>query len=306
MKKAFIITILILIAQSSFGQQFTDLYGDYLGQTPPGDTPVVFARGIISTEYQNHGVPAFSPAGDEVFWQINKQDKKNNWLISTMTVRRVGNGWTQPEVTPYGSGPVFSPDGKQLYFGSKEEGADPYYIEKQENIWGEPKYISIISRYPEIKFAYNLAITKSGTLYFLGMAPGQGLWNNYGIYRSELINGQYTKPELLPSVINKRDDILNWTPFISPDESYLLYCSRRMKPADDYGDLYICFRKADGTWTERINLGETINTETTERFPSVSPDGKYLFFTRWTPDYDEDVFWVSAGIIEKLKATLTK
>jgi hypothetical protein len=30
--------------------EFTDLYSDYLGQTPPGDTPMVFAGGIVSTD----------------------------------------------------------------------------------------------------------------------------------------------------------------------------------------------------------------------------------------------------------------
>lgn len=34
----------------------------------------------------------------------------------------------------------------------------------------------------------------------------------------------------------------------------------------------------------------------------VSPDGKYLFFTRPTPGHSHDVYWVSAGIIENLKA----
>ena len=34
----------------------------------------------------------------------------------------------------------------------------------------------------------------------------------------------------------------------------------------------------------------------------VSPDGKVLFFTQSTPGTDEDVYWVSARIIDKLKA----
>jgi hypothetical protein len=67
MKKGLFILFLILIIKSSFGQQFTDLYGDYLGQTPPGDIPVVFARGIISDKYQQHSAPSFSPDGSEVF-----------------------------------------------------------------------------------------------------------------------------------------------------------------------------------------------------------------------------------------------
>ena len=88
MKKGLMIIILSLIVKSSFGQQFVDLKGDYLGQTPPEDTPVVFARGIISTVYQEHGTPAFSPKGNEVFWQTNRLDSEKKWLISVMTMRR--------------------------------------------------------------------------------------------------------------------------------------------------------------------------------------------------------------------------
>jgi hypothetical protein len=74
-----------------------------------------------------------------------------------------------------------------------------------------------------------------------------------------------------------------------------------MSPKDDYGDLYICFRQPDGNWTDRINLGDRINSKGLERFPSVSPDGKYLFFTRDTPGTEEDVYWVSAKIIDRLR-----
>jgi hypothetical protein len=49
-------------------------------------------------------------------------------------------------------------------------------------------------------------------------------------------------------------------------------------------------------------MGKPINTSQMERFSALSPDGKYLFFTRDVlPDYYEDVFWVSAHIIDKLR-----
>ena len=123
------------------------------------------------------------------------------------------------------------------------------------------------------------SITRNGTLYFMGYTPGT--LNDYGIYRTELVHGEYAKPELLPRSINL-PPFLNWTPFIAPDESYLLFSSNRRDPEHDDGDLY-----------------------TQERFPSVSLDGKYLFFTRWTPDHDEDVFWVDAVSIPALRSIST-
>ena len=299
-EKIIFILVILFVAQA-INAQIDSI--DYLGQTPPGDTPVVFARGIISTEYQEHGAPAFSPGGKEIFWQTNRQDNEKKWIISIMTMKLVENKWTAPEISPYSSGPVFFPDGKRLYVGSKGEGADPYFVKKQKNGWSEPESLCLVSRFPELKFAYNLSITRNGTVYFLGYAPADsGLWNNYAIYRTELINGEYVKPELLPATINAPGDILNWTPFIAPDESFLIFSSSRGTSVNDQGDLYISFRLPNGYWTDAFNLGSPINTNRQERIPVISPDGKYLFFSRDTPDYDEDVYWVSAEIIGKLKA----
>jgi len=281
-------------------KEFHLLKGDYLGQTPPGDTPIVFARGIVSDSLQQHSAPTFSPDGNEVFWQTNQLGNDKKWINYFKTMRRIKDKWMAPEITPNSNTPFFSPSGKRLYFGSRKEGDDIYFVEKHVNKWSEPQYVNLISRFPEEKFAYYPCIASKGTLYFSGFAVGHR--NNNGIYRAELINGEYAKPELLPSSINTPgDSILNWTPYIAPDESYLIYSSRRMIPKDEKGDLYICFRQPDGSWTDPVSLGELINSKLNERFPTVSPDGKYLFFTRFDPDYDEDVYWVSAGIIDKLK-----
>jgi len=65
------------------------------------------------------------------------------------------------------------------------------------------------------------------------------------------------------------------------------------------GDLYITFKKKDGTWTEEINMGATINMRCSENCPMVSPDGKYLFFNRYCEDTDKgDMYWVDTNIIE--------
>jgi Tol biopolymer transport system component len=290
-----------ILALSQVTKDFPVLTGDYLGQPLPGETPVVFAPGIISVDSTiEHGSPTFSPDGNEVFWQSNLRHEGQETQIFGMTMRRIEGKWTAPEISPYDSGPVFSLDGKRLYFipFGKGDGKGPYVVEKQGDRWSEPKCMDLITHFPELKYAYGLSFTSNGTLYFFGHAEGLGSRNDFGIYRSEFTNGGYAKPELLPPGINAAEGVLNWTPFIAPDESYLIFCSNRLASRQD---LFVCFKKPDGSWTEAYNLGAPVNTNSGERFPMVSPDGKYLFFTRWVARGNEDVFWVSAKIIDKLK-----
>ena len=140
-------------------------------------------------------------------------------------------------------------------------------------------------------------VTSNGTLYFIGYAADTK--SNHGIYRAELINGEYAKPELLPRSINL-PPFLNWAPFIAPDESYLLFSSNRTGSLDEYGDLYISRRQPDGSWTDPVALGEPVNSPMQEVFPGLSPDGKYLFFCRYTPGRKNDVYWVDAASIPAL------
>ncbi len=297
--------ILLMFVFNSFvyGQEYIELKGYYLGQPLPGETPVVFAPGIVSVDSTiEHGAPTFSPDGNEVFWQSNLRHKNKDTEIFLKTMNRIEGQWTAPEASPYGGMPAFSPDGNQIYFlpldTKKEKGL--YLAVKKSDKWSEPKPMNLITRFPELKYLYGPSITSNGTLYFFAHAEGLGTMNDFGIYRSEFINGKYVKPKLLPPSINAAEGVLNWTPFISPDESYLMFCSNRNNAQQD---LFISFRRFDGTWTNAYNLGVPINTDRGERFPVISPDGKFLFFTRWVDRGNEEVMWVSADIINELKKT---
>ena len=81
----------------------------------------------------------------------------------------------------------------------------------------------------------------------------------------------------------------NIDPFIAPDQSWLIFASER---PGGYGaaDLYVSFRRPDGTWGEPKNLGPSVNTAGSEYTPMLSPDGRYLFFTRGR--FGDDIYWV--------------
>ena len=286
-------------------QEFTGLTGDYLGQTPPGDSPVVFAPGIVSTIYMEHSAPTFSPDGNEVFWRVAKGFVSAPGAnTGPKTMRRIGDRWTVPMDSPYGGSPFFSPDGKRLYFSNllpNNELDGPYFVEREGNAWSEPRSVGLVKRFPRLKAIHNPTITRDGTLYFASDTAGLGMIKDHVIFRTRLVAGEHADPERLPPCINLPLS-WNYSPFIAPDESYLLFSSNRPGGLDEHGDLYVSFHDVDeDTWSEPVTLGEPINTHGQDSSPGVSPDGKYLFYTGPNADRQADVFWVSAGIIQRLR-----
>jgi Tol biopolymer transport system component len=204
-----------------------------------------------------------------------------------MHIKKKNGIWGTPAVASFSGevmdgSPIISGDGDKLFIYRKvaERDIEIIYFTKSNNKWSNPK--SIVK-------GFSPTVAKNGNVYF-----NSDDW----IYKVEFRNGKYIEPRQLNKEINL-NGYLNWTPFVAPDESYLIFsrCDRN----GDYGNLYICFwSDTENNWTEPVEIGELINTPAQERFPSVSPDGKYLFFTRSRGNHD-DIYWVSAKVIQDLK-----
>ncbi len=304
--------IVCLLSINVYGQENS---WKYFGQEPPEDIPQVFAKGIISTKHFEHSSPAFSPDLKEVFWSIickeNLESGNYNHTIFHLVFKN-GN-WSKPD-TAFFSGPtnddvpMFSPNGKRLYFSrnfsdtliiedwSLNNNLDIFFIEKNKNGWEEP--VNIGKEINTNKAEWQATISKNYNIYFENYL--KGVKNNSGIFCSEFKNNKYQKPYPLPKSINSEE--YDRTPFIAPDESYIIFSSSRNPEnnGNGYGDLYISF-KINNKWSKAIYMGNKINTKERERFPTVSPDGEYLFFKRYNNKTYGDIMWVDAKIIEELR-----
>lgn len=120
---------------------------------------------------------------------------------------------------------------------------------------------------------------------------------SFAIYMSRYSNGTYTEPVILDGAINT--SVTEQIGFIAPDESCLVFCRYPPKSQKKTG-LYISFRRQDGSWTEGKNMGPLFNDppESCTQAASLSPDGKYQFFSR---RFDEAIYWVDARILEQLR-----
>jgi Tol biopolymer transport system component len=304
------------------------LSGPYLGQEPPGLEPVVFGEGVVSTGMSELN-SVFSPDSTEFYFSI--EAGRMHWAIMVSYLRE--GRWTKPEKVSF-PGPysavdmAFRPDGRRLYYcsnrplsgsGDPKQDVDIWYVERTENGWSDP-----VNPGPPInsdQHEFYPSFTDDGTLYFQSRRPGGP--GPGDIYRARLVDGEYAEAEILPSPINTTDS--EGDALIAPDESFIIVTGRRkLPPGRRDADLYVSFRRDDDSWTELASLGDAVNSDQGENCPTLSPDGKYFFFTsrRTTglpglgESYDElherwnapgfghghgDIYWVDSGLIDRLR-----
>jgi hypothetical protein len=295
--------------------------GDYLGEIA-GAAPRLFAPGVVSRRYQELNA-AFSPSGDELVFTITELPRAAHTLVHM--VRRPSGEWSTPEVLPFSgrypdADPMFTADGARLYFISKRPAAagdtaerkdfDIWYADKRGASWADPVHLP--APINTDKDELYVSLTRSGSIYFA---------RNNDIQRAVPSGGGFTVEALGAAVNGATTD--EFDPFVAPDESYLIFSSGGRPDTVGGGDLYVSFRAGDD-WQPARSLGPAINSPLLEYCPSVSPDGKYLFFTSYkrastaprerprtiddlTRNFDDidnglgNIYWLKADFLEAMR-----
>lgn len=263
----------------------------YLGQEPPKTTSKIFAPGIVSTEEHHEFSCTFSPDGKEFYF---------NRYMQIMVCKWADGDWTAPEPVKFTGNyrahePYITHDNKYLYFGSMRPNPDfpeeeqPYGIwrvERTEQGWNNPRYMGL---------GMYVTMTNNNIIYLTDIR-GKGHYEQ-GIAKTTLINDHFG--ELIRQkggVVNPAQDRRPGRhPFISPDESFIIFDSYD-KETGEKDKLFICFKESDGIWKNAIKLNDKINKGNYHFAAFISPDGKYLFYSS-----DGDIYWVSTSFIEELK-----
>lgn len=279
--------------------EFSNLKGIYFGQAPPGNTPERFAPEFFDAAHGYHSTVIFTENLTEALW--SPQTLTGGALYTKMT-----NGvWETPEKAIFGpiadaDACTFSPDGNRIYFTSFYTPPDSdiereriWYVNRTNKGWSEPEIIdTVINAHPT---HWTFSFAKNGNLYFTSEI--EGAKGGQSIYLSRFDGKKYLEPGELGDAINTTGR--EFAPFIATDESYLLFT--RHGNETKKADIYISFRDSNGTWSDALDMGATINTESNEVCTSVSPDGKYLFFLSQNNGKWPKIFWVDASIIHEKK-----
>jgi len=251
----------------------------YLGQTPPGLTPELFAPGIVSTAETKEWSLTFSFDGTEMFfYRID-----DAYFCTLYTCKFEDNSWTLPVEAEFSSQhsasePCFTIDDQKLYFmwndGSSQI-PNYYFVNRTEDGWSTPVLAGQ---------GMWLCTDGNGQLYTTDLSV---LFTTGKSYLAKVIteNGVFSSYERLliqPSYGNQAH------PCIAHDQSFIIF------DVDGGKDLYVSFKNNDDNWDTAIRLADH-GFDANSGGAYISPCGKYLFF-----QMNYDIYWVNIDVINNL------
>jgi hypothetical protein len=266
----------------------------YLGQQQPGDTPVVFAEGRLAEKgYWVGSRVAFTADGKQFLYGTN-----TNWFNGTNQKLKYfhfdGKSWKGPFLLfLYYSSPTFAPDGNTLLIAGRNGAIDQ--TRYTDTGWLAPQ--EFLSRTYSL---YNFMPTANGH-YYVGSNGTWGQRTDFNSWRFSILAGigADTSIRSLGSPLNSPG--FNGDFYIAPDESYMIISTKESSSFES--ELYISFQKTDKQWTVPLSLGPLINRGLAHRWGAyVSPDHKFLFYTKGTSEKDCTIYWVRFDdLLEKLR-----
>ncbi|MCP4261905.1 MAG: hypothetical protein GY774_31040 [Planctomycetes bacterium] len=256
--------------------------GPYLGQIPPGPIAKVFAPGLICDTrpqtWESWG--SFSADGKVFLYQ-----RETSFYLTENT----DAGWTMPTRVVLTGSVVWpasiSPDGNSIYYSN----GNLMRTDRTSDGWTTPYNLGLPLSSSAKEWGFSL--TADNSFYFCSSREGGYGWLD--LWYAPFVDNTWPRAINISSLNTSH---LDAHPGIALDESFMVFHSNR--PGSLGTDLYLSLRKSDGSWTPARNLGPGINSEKHQLGPHISPDKKYMFFTRsigWNlrPACDTgDIYWV--------------
>lgn len=251
--------------------------------------PEIFGAGVFTTGNWDFFV-AFTPDQRRA-WFCQANDNFSEYRIFETHLDPKGH-WTKPVAPDFApswgnADPHVTPDGTALLFISnratpEDNGSKPAY-----HIWsvpigggghmGKPVRLPGTINLPGSD-DFSPTMAANGDLYF--GSDRVGAHAGYNIWMARKSPDGYFPPEELNDSINTAGNEVE--PWVAPDASYMIFSGTARADSTGHYDLYLS-RRINGVWQGARPLPGGVNTTSSEYNQSVSPDGKWLYFSSDRP-----------------------
>ncbi len=184
--------------------------------------------------------------------------------------------------------PIISPDGKKLYFsrqfhpdnvGGVNDAEDIWVSELNEETgeWLPARNIGAPLNTKGPNFISSMSKVDGKEVLILGNRYGKNGRMYTGVSMSTGEGDSFSDPVPI-EIENEYNYHPNADFFLAPGGKAMIMSAER---DDTYGarDLYVSFKRNDGTWSEPMNLGNDINTIGEDESPFMAEDGRTLYFS---------------------------
>ncbi|MEM7549696.1 MAG: hypothetical protein AAF363_08480 [Bacteroidota bacterium] len=262
----------------------------YFGQKPPSLIPELFAPNLVSMSGRHEFGISFSSDLKEVYFSAVIVGQKVAIYYSKLQDEK----WSPIKRADFTKGekdtemkPFVSLIEDKIYFAAyNAETKSPkiWYVTRTKDSWNEAKPIESPINNDRV-FCLNQG--KSGGFYYTSLE------------KRKMFSIKDINPE---STIEDLNIEFGTQGCISPSQDYLVVNARKKEYEQSKNDLYVYFKMKDGSWSKPFRFGEEINSNVSETVPSITPDGKYMFFSRYNEEGGlSNFYWVSTEVIEKLR-----
>lgn len=262
-----------------------------IGQRIPAaiDGPEIYGAGLFSTGAWDFFV-AFSPDEREALFCRANDDFSAYDIYET---RRNSDGtWRTPWKPHFAESwsnadPHIAPDGQTVFFvsnrpGPGQTGPQTTYdvwiaVRQPDGEWSDARPLPPPVSAPGVD-EFSPAVAANGDLYFGSERPGGR--GGFDLWVSRDVGGVYQDPENLGDSVNTTADEVE--PWIAPDQGYLIFSGKGRADSVGRYDLYVS-RSLHGAWQRPVLLGHGVNAAASDFNQSVSPDGRWLYFSSTRP-----------------------
>ncbi|RIW13740.1 OmpA family protein [Algoriphagus lacus] len=129
----------------------------------------------------------------------------------------------------------------------------------------------------EFQLQYFPVLTADGEQILFTKRDGTGNFDKEDIYTAYVkADGGWTDPQSIAQTINSQFN--EGTCTVTADGNILIYTSCDAPDSQGSCDLYVAY-KVNGTWQRPTNMGTKVNSRSWDSQPSLSADGRILFFS---------------------------